>query len=148
MCSVEGCSRPLRSMGMCASHYAAQWNKNNKERYNKNWKAYYKRQIEKRRYHSRDLMKNYGLTTEDYEILLKKQNGLCAICNRAETSKSPIDESFRRLAVDHDHETGKVRGLLCASCNNGLGCFKDNIDLLQASVDYLKLAIGRDVEDG
>lgn len=72
----------------------------------------------------------YGLTLEQFEILFKQQRGLCAICEKPEP---PI----RRLAVDHSHTTGVVRGLLCNKCNRGLGYFKDSCDLLSKAVIYL-----------
>ncbi len=78
------------------------------------------------------LKRNYGLLPVDFDALLKKQNGGCAICN---SSKPGGKGNFH---VDHDHETGQVRGLLCADCNMGLGKFKDNIDVLKAATSYLR----------
>lgn len=75
--------------------------------------------------------KKYGISLSDYEALLERQNGVCAICRR--TCKSG-----RNLAVDHCHETGKVRGLLCLECNRGIGALKDSIDLLTKAISYLK----------
>lgn len=72
----------------------------------------------------------YGLTLSEYELLLKQQDNVCAICKQ-------ICTSGRALAVDHDHATGKVRGLLCGNCNIGLGKFKDNEALVQAALVYL-----------
>lgn len=77
------------------------------------------------------LKKLYGLTIEDYERLLSEQNGVCAICKR-------VCKTGRRLAVDHCHETGRVRGLLCANCNHVLGKLNDDVELLQAAVSYLR----------
>lgn len=65
-----------------------------------------------------------------YVYLFDKQNGICAICG------SP--PSDKRLAVDHCHTTGKIRGLLCSSCNCALGLFKDNTELLDRAAGYLK----------
>lgn len=59
------------------------------------------------------LKRQYGITLEDYDALFEAQQGLCAICNRQDSTR-------RRLAVDHDHETGRIRGLLCYSCNTKL----------------------------
>lgn len=77
------------------------------------------------------LKREYRLNINQYEALYKKQQGRCAICK---TSSSP---KGNRFYVDHDHATGKVRGLLCASCNSGLGMFKDSLDLLQEAQSYL-----------
>lgn len=76
------------------------------------------------------LEKRFGLTKEAYEQLLEKQNGGCAICGEACATGD-------RLAVDHDHETGEVRGLLCRKHNVGLGMFNDDVDLLLAALLYL-----------
>lgn len=75
------------------------------------------------------MLKNYGLTPEDYEMLLVNQEERCAICG--ETPLRGV------LYVDHDHETGKVRGLLCGACNSGLGQFRDDPNVLRAAIDYL-----------
>lgn len=75
----------------------------------------------------------YGITIQDYESLLKKQNNRCKICD------TPISELKRKhLDVDHNHITGKVRGLLCNNCNRGIGYFKDNINILRKVINYLK----------
>jgi hypothetical protein len=63
------------------------------------------------------LLRLYGLTVEGYDELEKKQSGLCALCDRPEAMAC---RKFK-LSVDHDHETGRVRGLLCNACNVGLG---------------------------
>lgn len=76
------------------------------------------------------LKTKYGLTAQAYDALLHSQRGLCAICNEAPSGA-------RRLAVDHDHETGEVRGLLCMSCNTGIGLFRDRSDLLLSATRYL-----------
>jgi len=76
----------------------------------------------------------YNITLEDYDILLKSQNNKCAICE----SDSPGAKK-NRFSIDHDHESGKIRGLLCDNCNVGLGRFNDNINNLIKSIEYLKL---------
>lgn len=76
------------------------------------------------------LRRDYGISLADYEAMLVAQDDRCAICG----------DSGRRLSVDHDHETGVVRGLLCPNCNLGLGHFQDRPDLLRAAVDYIELA--------
>ena len=83
------------------------------------------------------LQAKYGLSLKDYQSLLDKQNGLCAICKQPETSKSRSGK-LKSLAVDHCHITGKVRGLLCHHCNTGIGKLKDNVELLESAIKYLK----------
>jgi len=72
-----------------------------------------------------------------FEALLQAQNSRCAICGASHGHKSRRG-TVCRLAIDHDHETGKVRGLLCNNCNRGLGRFKDSIENLEAAIRYLK----------
>lgn len=77
------------------------------------------------------LKKQYGIIQEDYEYLLKKQHGLCAVC------ETP-PETNRRLAVDHDHDTGAVRGLLCFDCNTSIGKMNDDPVMLRKAAIYLE----------
>jgi len=77
-------------------------------------------------------LKKFGVTLEEYNALLELQGGVCAICQGPPNGKDP--DIYH---VDHDHETGKLRGLLCSSCNNGLGCFRDNTDSIQKALAYL-----------
>lgn len=78
---------------------------------------------------SYDLKRLYDLSVEDYNLLLKKQFNCCRICG---------DQPSYRLCVDHDHRTNKVRGLLCKTCNLGLGKFKDDPLLLRLAAIYLE----------
>lgn len=84
-----------------------------------------------------DLKKSYGITLEQYNILLEAQNGVCAICKKPEIDVCNKKGAVRNLAVDHDHVTGRVRGLLCRGCNQGLGNFKENKQSLQEAFSYL-----------
>lgn len=70
-----------------------------------------------------ELLKNFGITIEDYNAMHDKQNGLCAICKQPETRLNKSG-TLHRLAVDHCHKTGKVRGLLCFKCNAAIGFFE------------------------
>lgn len=78
------------------------------------------------------LMYNHGLTLAEYESLYNYQDGCCAICD------THIDNLIVGLAIDHDHRTGYIRGLLCLQCNTGLGNFKDDPNLLDRAKEYLK----------
>lgn len=76
------------------------------------------------------IKRKYGLTEENYKKLSNNQNNVCAICEK-ECSTG------RNLAVDHCHETGKIRGLLCRNCNVGISLFKDSSNLLKKAAHYL-----------
>lgn len=87
----------------------------------------------------RYLQRTYGITLNDYNELLEAQNGVCAICGNPETTINKRGNRVQDLAVDHDHTTGKVRGLLCRKCNRILGDANENIAILTMATNYLKL---------
>jgi hypothetical protein len=95
------------------------------------------RKVVRRKY---ELMKRYSLTVEQFDEMLKKQDGHCAICP---TTKPGGKGAWH---VDHDHETGQVRGILCFNCNGGLGQFRDSIDALLAAAAYLDARDSETVE--
>jgi len=95
-------------------------------------------------YKSSILRKLFGIDIEQYRNILEKQNGVCAICEQKETVIDKRINKVRRLSVDHDHKTGKVRGLLCAKCNHLLGNIKDNIKILNRSILYLEDKLFKD----
>ncbi len=80
-------------------------------------------------------LRRYGMTVADYDAMLAKQSGKCAICGRDQKHSL-----HTRLFVDHDHDTGVVRGLLCYRCNSALGQLGDNIEGVLRAVDYLRHA--------
>jgi len=80
------------------------------------------------------LKRTYGITLEQYNLMLKEQNNRCAICN-SDNPKSFKNESFH---VDHDHITGDVRGLLCSNCNMTLGLIHEDISILEKTINYLE----------
>lgn len=80
-----------------------------------------------------NLRRNYGITLDDYNRLAEEQGGKCIICGRVPEGK----HNQGRLHVDHDHKTGKVRGLLCSHCNRGLGFLGDSPDILRRAAAYL-----------
>ena len=79
------------------------------------------------------LRTKFSLSISDYNELLQKQGGVCAICLMRSTSNS----YHKNLAVDHDHKTGRIRGLLCMRCNTALGAFNDDRHILQRAIVYL-----------
>ena len=95
-----------------------------------------------------NLYRSYKLTVEDYDNILKAQNGVCAICKLRTFNERKRHRGYDGrtkliypLCVDHDHNTGKVRGLLCNNCNTGIGYLKDDLQLVQNALDYLKKAV-------
>lgn len=82
------------------------------------------------------LRREYAMDEGDYSALLAAQAGRCAICGGVESAKR--GGSSKRLAVDHDHQSGVVRGLLCQSCNTALGLMGDDPSRLLLAVEYLK----------
>jgi len=82
----------------------------------------------------RSRKKRYGITEFEYRELLDQQGKVCAICGKS----SELNRDGA-LHIDHNHETGKIRGLLCYQCNTGLGSFKDSINLLGQAIEYLRV---------
>lgn len=81
-----------------------------------------------------------GVTQDQYEQMLAEQNHQCAICGRLHAESSPEKWKRAKLAVDHCHGSGVVRGLLCHQCNVALGLMQDNPGLLRAAAEYLERA--------
>ena len=99
--------------------------------YNKKWKE--KNPVKARDHQRRSQLKRrYGITPEDVDALMEAQGGVCAICKTDDPGGRGV------FVIDHCHDTGKVRGLLCNLCNKGLGCLGDTVDKLEAATDYLR----------
>lgn len=134
MCA-ECDERPVFCQGLCNTCHKRKFRRENPdyaERQNGLTRTWRERHPDKARRSSRasNLKRKYGLSIEDYERLLETQGGVCAICQRV-----PPQGIF---AVDHDHATGEVRGLLCQSrCNRALGLFGDDPEVLVRAADYL-----------
>jgi len=106
------------------------WQEENPERYQQQqaeWRDSGRKAQSDRKSH---LKNTFGLTQEEYEAKLRWQRGVCLICQQPPAEGQMLD-------VDHDHETGRVRGLLCRNCNHGLGKFYENPFLLAAAAGYL-----------
>jgi Recombination endonuclease VII len=80
------------------------------------------------------LKRAYGIDQKEYEQMLAKQGGVCAICNESPSNK----DRGHKLHIDHDHKTGKVRGLLCSMCNTSIGYLRDDPRLVLAALTYLR----------
>lgn len=114
----------------CKNKWRSNWRKENKE---KNKQSYDRANFKKS-------LKNFNLTLEEYDRLFEQQNGVCAICGQPESRKMPNGGTYR-LNIDHNHQTGKVRGILCAACNLALGKLKideKGIDLLLKAIEYVR----------
>ena len=119
-----------RNCRMCKKERSRKWDaahRNERARRDRGW-----RRDHPRRVFASALKHKYGLSLETYEGLLAAQNNGCAICGEPCGVRG-------KLSVDHDHQTGKVRGLLCHECNVGLGAFRDNPQRLLAAAEYLQL---------
>ena len=79
----------------------------------------------------------FGITADQYLAMHQAQNGLCAICGQPETVTTKFG-AVKTLAVDHDHGGGKVRALLCGSCNTGIGLLRDDPERLRAAANYIE----------
>lgn len=109
------------------------------------WDKIYKKQYQNKREHQGDMLSlikvcaKRRITLEEYGVLFQSQDNKCAICNKAETciDGRSKDKKPRRLSIDHCHITGKVRGLLCHSCNTAIGKFNDDLELFQKAMDYI-----------
>ena len=109
----------------------------NKKRYEENRVIYRKQQKEyyanmKDEYRNYRYQHTYGITLEDDNKMFNEQNGCCAICGRHQS------EFKITFAVDHNHETGKIRSLLCIFCNHLLGNAYDDVEILQNAIEYLR----------
>lgn len=124
-----------------AAATARAYRKKNVKKLRRARRAWYKRNAEYMRARRRETRLErrltrfeHGLDRRGYESLLAIQEGRCAICRcEQETTRRK-----HRLSIDHCHETGKARGLLCSTCNTGLGMFKDSVAFLRIAADYLE----------
>lgn len=158
-CEIDGCADPVSAKAKCRKHYRAAHYEANRERITARnaqnratngdqWNATVraKRAADPETFRAKDrarylanpekwrraTLKRYGITVQRYDELLTEQGGGCAVCGVTEQGNG------RLLAVDHDHDTGAVRGLLCGPCNAGVGMFQDSPALLAAAITYLR----------
>jgi hypothetical protein len=129
------------------AQYEREWRKKNAEKIAKKKSDWYfnnkdvrkeyldknkERFKEVRQIHNKKLkFKGYNITEEQYLEMFNNQNGCCVICG------TPQNELKCALHIDHNHETGKIRGLLCMKCNRGIGYFNDNIEKMKNAIDYI-----------
>lgn len=104
------------------------------------WRRRFDVNGEKKRFSSMGwrLKYKFGITLDVFLAMIQKQEGKCAICHSDVESLTSGKGRRNAACVDHDHETGKVRGVLCHSCNTGIGLLGDNIEILEKAIEYLK----------
>lgn len=90
------------------------------------------------KYRNYELKRRTGISAAEFDRFYKEQNGKCAICRKAEVALHPTTQKPRALAVDHCHEKGVIRGLLCSKCNTGIGSLNHDPKLLERAIEYLR----------
>ena len=109
--------------------YHKEYAKKNPDKIRRARKRYKASEKGKFRAYMGHIKRKYGLSEEEYLCILYEQRGLCLLCGK------PMGED---ICVDHDHETGEVRGLLHRLCNVGIGAFGDDIDMLERAIEYIR----------
>ena len=109
-----------------------EWNAKNRDKIRANKRIYYAKNggAARARMRERNLVASFGISIAQYDEMYRAQNGVCAIC-------SAVNLNGKRLAVDHCHTTGAIRGLLCSKCNLGIGSFQDSPEILTNAWTYL-----------
>lgn len=125
---------------LCRAEYNQKWYQENQERVLASEREKYKQNPEHQR--RLTLKSKFGITPAEYEVFSNNQGGVCALCGQLERARHQ-NGSVRRLAVDHDHATGHVRGLLCFACNVHVGYIEKLVGLtgLIAYLDRLKVVV-------
>ena len=147
-CVEEGCSDPVKAKGLCKAHYQ-RFLRHGHTKYRDRTKptkecviptcgnVLYSNGLCHAHYAKERTWKSRGLTAKGYIEKLSAQKFVCAICEKEERSTDARSGKVRDLAVDHSHETNEIRGLLCSSCNRGLGLFQDDPELIAKAAGYL-----------
>lgn len=132
------CNKPGWAKNLCSAHYNNKRYKDNSEhmrQVKRNWVAKNKDYVKYLKKNN-SLLSHYGISLQQYNILVIEQKGLCKICSSPNSKRVKMPD----LVVDHDHKTGKIRGLLCSPCNVAIGMLGDSQERLLKVVEYLKCA--------
>lgn len=114
----------------CSKEWGKQYKLDNRNKIQQYNNEYDNTHINQRR--ERYLLRTYGITLQHYYEIYQYYNGCCVICEK------PLELFSHQTHIDHDHEDGSIRGILCENCNRGLGMFKDSTNLLLRAINYLK----------
>lgn len=148
-CSEDGCDLPVKAVGLCSTHYA-RYLRHGHTRYRDRKKPakmcrvpecdnfLYAKGICHAHYIKQRKWKVYGLSLDGYLAMVSEQNGVCKICLRPERHPDKASGKIRDMAVDHCHETHRVRGLLCSACNTAIGLLQDDPEVLRRAASYLE----------
>lgn len=150
-CKEADCLAPVKAKGLCHMHYARLLRHGHTQHRDRkrepkicsepgcdNW--YYAKGLCHQHYLRRNVVgREYGITVEQLEEMRVAQGGLCAICKGQSRQVNALSGKITDLSVDHDHVTGKVRGLLCGHCNRGIGLFGDSAETVRRAAAYLEL---------
>jgi hypothetical protein len=111
--------------------YNREWRKNNLEKVREYYKLYWEKNRESKRIYNRaaGLRRKYGLTIEEFDCMVRAQSGCCLLCKR------PLGDD---MYIDHNHETGRVRGVLHQTCNSGIGFLGDDAQMCRLAAEYLE----------
>jgi hypothetical protein len=129
-CSLQLVTVPVRSFFKTPKISTKKYNRSNKNVAPK----IVKERLTTKEYRDKNKLKKYGLTYDQYMVMILKQNNKCSICGELQ----PLHINGGELNIDHDHKTGKVRGLLCNDCNTGIGMMKDDTVRMKNAIKYLK----------
>ena len=119
--------------------YYKKWRELNRDDYNKKRLDWANKDRERRTKQARKshLKTTFNITLDDYDLMVKNQNGLGLICHKKPKKIKYKNKKNPDFHIDHDHKTGKIRGLLCYNCNIGLGKFNDDIEIMKSAINYL-----------
>jgi hypothetical protein len=147
-CTKDGCSEPVKAKGLCKTHYQRLLRHGHTRYRNRKTPPkpcmietcdnhLYAKGLCHAHYIKQRKWQSSGIDAARYQEMLHDQGGVCAVCAQPERAPDKASGKIRDLAIDHDHDTGVVRALLCSNCNRALGLFGDNPGLIDAAKAYL-----------
>ena len=134
------CGLPMVRGGWCRpckNKYTKMWRKSHPEFVKRRNRLYYYSPSSEKKRRAYQLKRSFSITMDEYNALLNSQGGRCAICGSLGE-----EARYRRLCVDHNHVTNRLRGLLCRNCNSAIGLMGDDPDILRKAIEYLE-RVGR-----